>query len=238
MFSIISNIVDYFYITNPIEDNIESTEDLSNVSDHEVVCKILEKEFCPNLSRSIEEIKEALFLKVFHEKISTQNVARILKIVGSLPDNKTKDLFYRDICELYLEKKNFDQALFSTTFIKDEYMASKLLETLSLDLFGEGRFDEALKIANSIHFDTTKAFVLRKMCIELASQNPSSCFRIIDCFPESEQWCKDATLSELMFSFVELGEKAKTEEGKRVCNQLALQFGNMIEYRHRFRIKV
>lgn len=239
MFSIIYNITDYFYITYPIKDNnIQSIEERSNLSDYQVICKILEKEFSSDLSKSIEEIKEALFLKVFHEKISSQNVATILKIVDSLPDNKNKDLFYRDICEVYLQKKNFDQALFSTTFIKDEYMTSKLLETLSLDLFEEGRFAEALKIANSIHFDRIKASVLRKICIEVASENPSACFEIINCFPASEQSCKDSTLTELMFLFAERVASAKTAQEKLLCSKLTVQFGEMLEYHPGFRIKV
>lgn len=243
MFRILSRITDYFYITDSVENNnIQSiekpSEEPSNLSDYEVICMILGKEFCPDLSKSIEEIKKALFLKIFHEKITSQNVATILKIVDSLPDERSKALFYKDICEVYLQKKNFDQALHITTFIKDKYIASNLLETLSLDLFREGRLAEALQVVNSIHSDAKKAIILRNMCIEVASEKPSACFHIIDCFPQSEQRFKDGTLTELMHMFIDRAESTKIAEKKSACNQLALRFGKMLEYDSRLRIRI
>lgn len=232
MFRILSKIADYFYIDTAVESNsIQSIEETSPFTDYEVVCRILGKKFCSDFSKSMEEIKETLFIKIFHEKISPPDVDKILKIIDLLPDERKKDLFYRDICEVSLQKKNLDQALSIITLIKDKYISSKLLEMLSLSLFEEGRLAESLKVVRSMPFDSTKAIILRKLCIEVAATNPSICFRIIDHFPESELSFKDGTLMELMHIFADRAASANNPREKLACNQLALRFGQMLEYR-------
>lgn len=161
-----------------------------------------------------------------------------MKIVDSLSDERNDDLFYKDICEVCLQKKNFDQALYSTTFIKNKYIASNLIEILSLDLVNEGRLAEALRVVNSMDFDSKKAMILRKLCVEVASQNPYACFPIIACFPESEQCYRDATLIELTQIFTVRKESTNFAKEKFVCNQLVLRCMKMLDYEPRLRIKI